>query len=85
MSRTENIESASAVIRADRIYRRRVPPGVMARIFFLQTSRLLGGGNQNCRIEENIHWSYAFKTDAIRSSRTSSRMRSQFAPGSALP
>ena len=46
---------------------------------------LLGGGNENCRIEENIHSGYAFKTDSIRSSRTSSRMRSQFAPGSALP
>ena len=29
--------------------------------------------------------SYAFETDVIRSSRMSSRMRSQFAPGSALP
>ena len=46
---------------------------------------LLGGGNENCRIEENIHLGYAFKRDSIRSSRTSSRMRSQFAPGSALP
>jgi hypothetical protein len=46
---------------------------------------LLGGGNENGPIEENIHLGYAFKTDSIRSSRTSSRMRSQFAPGSALP
>ena len=46
---------------------------------------LLGGGNENGRIEENIHRGYAFKTDSIRSSRTSSRMRSQCAPGSALP
>jgi hypothetical protein len=46
---------------------------------------LLGSGNQNGRIEEDIHWGYAFKTDSIRSSRTSSRMRSQLAPGSALP
>src|SRR5271157_5775211 len=46
---------------------------------------LLGGGNENCRIKENIHLGYAFKTDSVRSSRTSSRMRSQFAPGSAPP
>src|SRR5271157_5811638 len=46
---------------------------------------LFRGGNENLRIEENIHLGYAFKTDSIRSSRTSSRMRSQFAPGSALP
>lgn len=46
---------------------------------------LLGGGNQNCRIEENLHGSYAFRTDSIRSSRTSSRMRSQFAPGCGIP
>jgi hypothetical protein len=37
---------------------------------------LVGGGYENCRIEENIHLGYAFKTDSIRSSRTSSRMRS---------
>src|SRR5580704_9996906 len=46
---------------------------------------LRGGGNENGRIEENIQWGYAFKTDSIRSWRTSSRMRSQFAPGSGLP
>lgn len=46
---------------------------------------LLGSGNENRRIEENIHLAYAFKTDSIRSLRTSSRTRSQFAPGSALP
>jgi hypothetical protein len=32
-----------------------------------------------------VNASYAFKRDSIRSSRASSRMRSQFAPGSALP
>jgi hypothetical protein len=46
---------------------------------------LLGGGNEDGRIEENIHLGYAFKTDSSRSSRTPSRMRSQFVPGLALP
>lgn len=46
---------------------------------------LLGGGNENGRIDENIQLDYAFKTDLIRSSRTFSRVRSQSAPGSAMP
>src|SRR5208282_3546331 len=46
---------------------------------------LLGGGNKNRRVEEHVHTGYVFRTDWVRSSRTSSRRRSHFAPGSAVP